>query len=142
MFSDLLISSMRNKLQLTPKEAAFLAGWRESWQKAICSTAPANRPQAEAAISRLYRQIGEPVPVFLWMESPIAAADAIGGLAVKDKPEGLKRLKAQIGEPLASELQDRFGDKFGKQLTDWLRVRDMKVKVRRAWIPNNPRNDR
>jgi len=45
----------------------------EDWLKHGLAARPADRPRAEAAVTRLYRLIGEPAPEFVWVPSPTAA---------------------------------------------------------------------
>ncbi|GIH93948.1 DUF6745 domain-containing protein [Planobispora siamensis] len=52
------------------REAAAI---REEWLGLALSTLPADRPAAQAAISELYRLIGQVPPRFHWVSSPAAA---------------------------------------------------------------------
>src|SRR5262249_41245719 len=47
--------------------------WRKRWWDIGNSTQPADRPRAEAAITRLYELIDQPKPEFHWVQSPQAA---------------------------------------------------------------------
>ncbi|MEU8802756.1 DUF6745 domain-containing protein [Spirillospora sp. NPDC048819] len=73
------------------REAADI---RAEWLGHLLSTAPADRPAAEAAISELYRLIGLDPPRFHWVASPLAALETV--------PPGV-RLRA-------SETVDRLSD--------------------------------
>lgn len=46
---------------------------RDDWLAHALSTQPADRPQAEDAVTELYRRIGAPRPRFVWVPSPAAA---------------------------------------------------------------------
>ncbi|NDU76256.1 hypothetical protein GWI34_27040 [Actinomadura sp. DSM 109109] len=56
------------------REAAAV---RAEWLGHLLSTAPADRPAAEAAISELYRLIGLDPPRFHWVPSPLAALETV-----------------------------------------------------------------
>ena len=79
--------------------------WCAEWRPVGEDTAPANRSRAEAAIARLYREIGERPPRFTWCLSPIAGAWAVGWkspcLPGLDLPPPRRR---EFGEPLADRL--------------------------------------
>ncbi|NVI93109.1 DUF6745 domain-containing protein [Actinomadura sp. BRA 177] len=71
------------------REAADI---RAEWLGHLLSTAPADRPAAEAAISELYRLIGLDPPRFHWAVSPLAALETV--------PPGAR----------PSQTADRLGD--------------------------------
>ena len=56
------------------REAAAV---RAEWLGHLLSTAPADRPAAEAAISELYRLIGLDPPRFHWVSSPLSALETV-----------------------------------------------------------------
>ncbi len=56
------------------REAAAV---RAEWLGHLLSTAPADRPAAEAAICELYRLIGLDPPRFHWVPSPLAALETV-----------------------------------------------------------------
>ncbi|MGI5207145.1 DUF6745 domain-containing protein [Spirillospora sp. CA-108201] len=56
------------------REAAAV---RAEWLGHLLSTAPADRPAAEAAVSELYRLIGLDPPRFHWVPSPLAALETV-----------------------------------------------------------------
>lgn len=56
------------------REAAAV---RAEWIGHLLSTAPADRPAAEAAVSELYRLIGLDPPRFHWVPSPLAALETV-----------------------------------------------------------------
>ncbi|WP_207933398.1 DUF6745 domain-containing protein [Actinomadura sp. GC306] len=72
------------------REAAEI---RAEWLGHLLSTAPADRPAAEAAISELYRLIGFEPPRFHWVASPIAALETV--------PPGLRLRAAETADRLA-----------------------------------------
>ncbi|SNR27879.1 DUF6745 domain-containing protein [Actinomadura mexicana] len=73
------------------REAAAV---RAEWLGHLLSTAPADRPAAEAAISELYRLIGLDPPRFHWVPSPLAALETV--------PPGVR--------PRPSETADRLDE--------------------------------
>jgi len=56
------------------REAADI---RAEWLGHLLSTAPADRPAAEAAVSELYELIGFAPPRFHWVASPLAAMETV-----------------------------------------------------------------
>ncbi|NRQ38505.1 hypothetical protein HII36_42765 [Nonomuraea sp. NN258] len=76
---------------LVQREAATI---REEWLGHALSTRPADRPAAEAAITRLYRLVGLAPPRFHWVSSPLVALETM--------PAGVR-----AG---ASERVDRVGE--------------------------------
>lgn len=76
---------------------------RDAWLRHGTATAPADRPRAEAAVSALYRLVGERPPAFAWFPSPRAVRDAV-------PDTGTPRLRAATAPgrgrdwPLASRL--------------------------------------
>lgn len=46
----------------------------DAWLDHALCTEPADRPAAEAAITRLYAELNTPPPAFVWVDSPAAAA--------------------------------------------------------------------
>jgi hypothetical protein len=48
-----------------------------AWLDHALCTAPADRPAAEAAVSRLYTELNTPPPEFVWVASPAAAAKVV-----------------------------------------------------------------
>lgn len=49
----------------------------ENWLKHGLAARPADRPRAEAAVTELYRLVGEPPPHFAWVPSPTAALSLV-----------------------------------------------------------------
>jgi hypothetical protein len=98
---------------LTEAQAARVVTWRAEWLAHGCNTAPADRPRAQAAITAMYEVIGEKPPVFLWFDSPMAAALAAGLLkSVSEK----KPLKAELDSQLDSQLYSQLGSQLYSQL--------------------------
>lgn len=65
---------------LTPDQWAEVRRMRADWLGDGMSTAPADRPRAEAAITEMYRLIGKPPPQFVWVTRRIRAGiQAEGG---------------------------------------------------------------
>ena len=70
--------SVRLPRDASPAEKIRLAvALRNEWLAVGLSTAPANRPIAEAAVGRLYEMAGAPPPAFEWAASPLAALEAV-----------------------------------------------------------------
>lgn len=63
--------------ELTPAQEAEIPVWRERWVKHALCTEPANRPEAERAIIRIYEIHGFKKPEFRWFLSPGDAIEAI-----------------------------------------------------------------
>ena len=53
--------------KLTAEQELLLPRFREEWFKIGCSTGRADRPRAQAAITKMYELTGEPAPTFLWL---------------------------------------------------------------------------
>ncbi|WP_344393574.1 DUF6745 domain-containing protein [Streptomyces vastus] len=93
------------------------------WLKYGLSTLPADRPRAEAAVTGLYRLIGEPPPEFVWAPSPAAARKVMLDHHDRFRPVRLDAaaapargsdwpLAARLAT-LASELRERMDDRIG-----------------------------
>ena len=59
---------------LTDEQLAALPVYAEKWRRIGLSTAPADRPAAEKAITLMYREAGLAPPAIIWAGSPIGAA--------------------------------------------------------------------
>lgn len=80
------------------REAADI---RAEWLGHLLSTAPADRPAAETAISELYRLIGLDPPRFHWVSSPLAALETV--------PPGIRLRPDETAERLSDwPLPARF----------------------------------
>lgn len=62
--------------ELTPAQKARFPEFVEKWTRIGLSCEPADKPRAEAAISRLYEMAKLPAPRFAWLPDPISAARA------------------------------------------------------------------
>jgi hypothetical protein len=95
---------------------------RDDWLRAGLCVLPADRPAAEAAVTRLYQLIGEPPPRFEWFPSPLAAVAAA--------PPGQASLRLRAGSapalgrdwPVAARLatllaglRDRLDARIGRR---------------------------
>jgi hypothetical protein len=70
--------SVRLPRDASPVEKIRLAvALRNEWLAVGLSAAPASRPTAEAAVSRLYEMAVAPPPAFEWVASPLAALGAV-----------------------------------------------------------------
>ena len=56
---------------LTCDQRAKLPEWAAKWIAIVLSTEPADRPRAEAAIRRMYRDAGLALPKIVWCGSPL-----------------------------------------------------------------------
>lgn len=69
---------MNAKIQsITPEQQAQLPIWHAEWLKIGSETNAADRPRAEAAIARMYSELGESVPQFIWCDSPLTCSAAL-----------------------------------------------------------------
>jgi hypothetical protein len=63
--------------KLTPEQEAKMAEWADRWIEIGLSTAPADRPQFEAAVAECYRHAGlQPPERIVWCPSPLVAVVA------------------------------------------------------------------
>jgi hypothetical protein len=70
--------SVRLPRDASPVEKIRLAvTLRNEWLAVGLSAEPADRPAAEAAVTRLYAMAGAPPPAFEWVPSPLAALHAV-----------------------------------------------------------------
>jgi hypothetical protein len=89
---------------LTPDQQAQLAAWCSEWKAVGVDSAPADRLRAEAAIARLYEEIGVPPPRFVWVPSPAVGARVL-------RREGLLSAGDRVGSDLTLwHLGERIED--------------------------------
>ena len=110
--------------ELTPEQTDRLPVFRAEYLAHGTSTAPADRPRAEAAFARAYRTIGrEPVPV-LWADSPLSASvmfAILDRLQNKDVAASLwASLRASLWASLWASLRASLGDSLRDSLRDSL----------------------
>src|SRR5258708_3985009 len=75
-------------MELTAAQLNKLPAYRDFWRQQVVSTAQADRPDAEEAIRRLYRDLSKPEPeCFLWFDSPLEAAGAVQILLLEQDPD-------------------------------------------------------
>lgn len=91
-------------LALTPDQEQSLAICRDKWMGIFCSTEPADRPMAEAAINKIYQVIGLPTPQIIWCGSPLAVEVLRGVLADLAMPS----LDAAGYDPMSRLRTDRL----------------------------------
>ncbi|WP_327096210.1 hypothetical protein OIE68_40825 [Nocardia vinacea] len=58
-----------------PERVASACLLRDEWLEHGLRAEPSDRPTAQAAVTELYRLIGEPEPEFVWVHSPVAAVE-------------------------------------------------------------------
>ena len=101
---------------LTPAQEADLAATYQKWLAIGRSTAPLDRPRAEAAITAMYAAIGKPAPAFMSFTSPAVAMLAIAVMRSLAKDQ----LWDQLGDQLGDQLWGQLGGQLGDQLWDQL----------------------
>ena len=75
--------------ELTPEQEARIPSFVDEWRKIGTCTDPADRPTAEAAISKIYGDFGAAAPEFIWVDSPLAAAAMFGSIHQRSStPDG------------------------------------------------------
>ena len=114
---------MKKIEKLTAQQESELVAFRADWLASGLSTERADRPRAQAAVTRMYELIGKKQPAFLWFDSPMSAALAIGLLSsLKDlKPEQLwQQLGQQLWQQLWQQLDQQLGQQLGQQLDQQL----------------------
>jgi hypothetical protein len=83
---------------------------RAQWLRIARRTDRCDRPAAEAAVGRLYRQAGLAAPVPIWVESPLAGL--LAATLLQHHPDGLRdRLPARpdgIGGPVTGLVAERL----------------------------------
>ena len=88
---------------LTQEQAEQVDVWRREWHKIGTCTDPADRPRAEAAITKMYQAIGKKPPVFMWSDSPITAQILIH--IFKKENLLMQSLKESLESSLRSSLR-------------------------------------
>jgi len=106
---------------------ARMAEFRKGWFRVGTCTDPADRPRAEAAISRMYAALGAASPRFVWCDSPMAAQQAVFALGGRRSSR-----RTALWRSLSPALRDALGDAepalpLGLSLGDALRAS-------RAWL--------
>ena len=75
-------------MELTATQLNKLPAYRDFWRQQVVSTARVDRPAAEEAIRRLYRDLNKPEPeCFLWFDAPREAAGATNILLLEQDPD-------------------------------------------------------
>ena len=110
---------------LTPQQRDALRAFHQEWLEVGLSTTPADRPAAEAAITRLYAEVGRPAPTFVWQPSPMACMQAMDQLrrGSAGRPPGLwdelwdgpyEGQENALAEELYLEWEElEYGDSYG-----------------------------
>ena len=121
--------------KLTPKQEARFPEFIERWTKIGLSTAPADRPKAEASIRAAYRAAGLKEPrAIVWCGSPLSQGFTRAIILDPKFWEGLK-LKPQdpvasVGDSVLASVRDSVGDSVRDSVGDsvgdsvWDSVRD------------------
>ena len=96
---------MKKIKKLTSKQEEKLVRFRQEWFEVGSCTDPADRPKAEAAISKMYIRIKKKPPRFIWVQSP-ATALLCCGLLKKFTKESTDSLGDSLGVSLEDSLRD------------------------------------
>jgi len=118
---------------LTSDQLALLPVIRDKWLALGLSTAPADRPAAEAAIRRAYRRAGLDEPALtIWLASPMAGA--IGAALLKARGAQVRaQVRAQVGAQVwaqvwaqvGAQVRDQVGAAgYGQHDANWLAFYD------------------
>jgi hypothetical protein len=102
--------------ELTPRQWQQVYDMRTERLAQGLSTAPANRPAAEAAVIEMYQLIGKAAPQFLWVDSPMTANMAIWLFNDKDRASLGASLWASLGDSLWASLGDSLWDSLRASL--------------------------
>ncbi len=83
----------------------------DAWLDHALCTDPADRPAAEAAITRLYAELNAPPPAFVWVGSPAAAAKVVppSPPLVADGPQPFESRMATLVSDLRARLPRGVG---------------------------------
>jgi uncharacterized protein DUF6745 len=94
----------------------------DAWLDHALCTEPADRPAAEAAITRLYAELNAPPPAFVWVGSPAAAAAVVppSPPLFSDGPRPFETRMAT----LVSDLRDKLppGIRGVRRVTEMIRT--------------------
>src|ERR1019366_1094198 len=106
---------------LTPAQEQALIAYRNKWLAIGRSTAPANRPAAEAAITRMYELLGHPKPRFWWSDGPAVGSIVRTLILTEKKGANLvtnlqDNLQANLWANLQDNLQDNLWTNLGTNL--------------------------
>jgi hypothetical protein len=104
---------------LTPDQWERVHAAREEWREVGLCTEPADRPAAEAAVTELYRRLGQPEPRYIWLDGPCSAV-YLGPLLIAAR-QLAAQLGAQLGDQLREKLRDQLDAQLRAQLGDQLR---------------------
>ena len=89
---------------------------RDRWLDYGLKAGPSDRTTAESAVAQLYRRSGYPEPEFVWVSSPVAAAEFMTSRRMADN--------ASISTRIASLLADsrrRMNQRIDRRRIDWPR---------------------
>jgi hypothetical protein len=109
--------------ELTPGQWQMVHQRRTEWLGSGLSTAPADRPAAEQAITGMYRLIKEKPPQYFWADSPAGALMATAVLSKKHPtlvPQLDSSLRASLRHSLDSSLAGSLDSSFYVRLRDSL----------------------
>ena len=121
---------MRKIEKLTAAQTAKLAEYAKRWTEIGLSTAPADRPRAEAAIIEMYRVAGLGAPRIVWCGSPLAQgltrAIVIDQKLLNDIGKGIwasvrDSVRASVGDSVWASVWDSVWDSvYGQHDANWL----------------------
>ena len=128
--------------KLTAEQEQALVAYHAECMAIGTSTAPADRPRAEAAISKMYQFIGKPQPTFVWCDSP--ATCILARFVLQEWSKTAKEgnsletslrtsLRASLGTSLETSL---WTSNWGQQEQYWIGFyRFMELHLKIAYDP-------
>ena len=102
-------------LNLTPEQEAKFPEYVARWTSIGLSTAPADRPRAEAAIRWMYEQAGLDEPKITWCASPLAMSLTAHTL-LTGAPQGWTRWGGSVRESVWGSVGDSVGRSVGSEV--------------------------
>ena len=100
--------------KLTAEQEQALVAYHAECMAIGTSTAPADRPRAEAAISKMYQFIGKPQPTFIWCDSP--ATCILARFVLQEWLKTAKE-KSSLGSSLRSSLWSSLESSLGSKVS-------------------------
>jgi hypothetical protein len=84
--------------------AADTGALREEWLRLARSTERCDRPAAEDAVRRVYREAGLAEPALVWVDSPLAGL--LAGTVLQEYPDYLRGSDGRFARHLRDQLRD------------------------------------
>ena len=113
---------MKKIEKLTDAQNAKLTDYAKRWTEIGLSTAPADRPRAEAAIVEMYRVAGLPAPRIVWCGSPMSQGLTRAIVVDQKLMENIgKNLRASVRDSVWASVGDSVRDSvYGQHDANWL----------------------